>query len=504
MTEQEPWALAIDQGTSGTTVAAVAPDGTLRATRYREVGIQYPRTGWVEQYPGELVDVSRSLMLEVLADMDSVPSCIGITNQRETVIPFYRKDGSPAGPAIVWQCKRSAEICEEHRARGEEDILRERTGLLIDPYFSGTKIEWMLQNDTHLRAKASAGDIVFGTVDTFLIAALTGGRTVITDASNASRTLLYDITKGSFSPELASLFGVPMAALPEVVDSAGRRAITDPDQFGGLAIPISGIAGDQQAALFGQGCVRSGMAKNTYGTGSFVLANIGHTCAPPGEGLLTTVAWQIDGVRTYAREGSIFTTGAVLKWLRDGLGLIHAYDEVGPAIASVEDTHGCHFIPALSGMGSPFWRDDVRGAFMGLEQGTRREHCIRAVVDAAAYRTQDVLESMELQGNEQLDELRVDGGMTTIDYLCATQATLSRVVVRRSRTRETTVRGAGLLALVGEGFIPELDAVAENIGTQADAFKPDSAQSVRIQRDYESWKEDRDLLLLRQRQMHEG
>ncbi len=294
---------------------------------------------------------------------------MGVTNQRETLVVFERDGMRPVAPAIVWQCRRSAALCAEHRARGEEDQLRKRTGLLLDPYFTATKLEWLLAEQPELRARAERGELCAGTVDTWLIARLTGGAALVTDASNASRTLLYDLTRGEFDDGLCAQFGVPRQLLPEVRDSAGRVAMTDPASFLGLRLPVSGIAGDQQAALFGQACLRAGMSKNTYGTGSFVLVNTGTAVPAPVHGLLGTVAWRLGGTDTFALEGSIFVTGAGLKWLRDGLGLITATDEAGPLFDSVPDSNGCIFVPALSGLGAPYWDPDARGALLGLTAG---------------------------------------------------------------------------------------------------------------------------------------
>ena len=455
--------LAIDQGTTGTTCLLVGLDGTVHRRAYREVPVSYPRSGWVEQDP---LDLERSVLAAAadLLDSEVHPAAIGITNQRETVVVFDRKTLDPVAPAIVWQCRRSADICAAHRRAGHEDEVRHRTGLLLDPYFTATKIEWLLRDDPALRPRAERGDLCAATVDAWLIARLTAGRTVATDPSNASRTLLYDLHQGQFSPDLCALFNVPQPLLPDICDSAARIATTDPASFHGRAIPIAGIAGDQQAALFGQACLTPGMSKNTYGTGSFVLVNAGPSVPPPAHGLLTTVAWRLGGRDTFALEGSIFVTGAGIKWLRDQLGVIAAADEAGAVFASVPDANGCHFIPAFSGLGAPYWDPDARGALTGLSAGTTKAHIVRAVVEAMAYRTRDVVEAMERASSVTFTELRVDGGASVMDGLCQFQADLLALPVARASTAETTAVGAAWLAALGENLT--------DLETLAGAYRP--------------------------------
>jgi glycerol kinase len=452
--------LAIDQGTTGTTCLLVSLDGTVHRRAYREVAVRYPRSGWVEQ---DALDLERSVLeasAELLGGGDVEPAAIGITNQRETVVVFERATLQPVAPAIVWQCRRSADICAEHRAAGDEPGVRARTGLLLDPYFTATKIEWLLREDPQLRARAERGELCAATVDAWLIARLTGGATIATDASNASRTLLYDLHSGDFSDELCVLFGVPRSMLPEVRDSAGRFGVTDPQRFLGRRIAISGVAGDQQAALFGQACVTPGMSKNTYGTGSFVLVNAGSNVPDPGHGLLATVAWRLGGRDTFALEGSIFVTGAGIKWLRDGLGLISDSAQAGPIFDSVADSGGCFFVPAFAGLGAPYWDPQARGALIGLSAGTSRAHVVRAVVEAMAYRTRDVVEAMERSAGIGFDELRVDGGASVMDGMCQFQADLLGIPVARAASAETTALGAAWLAALGEGLLDGIDAVA--------------------------------------------
>jgi glycerol kinase len=481
--------LAIDQGTTGTTCLLVGLDGTVHRRAYREVPVRYPRSGWVEQdaldLEGSVLDACREVL-----DGDTAipaPAAVGITNQRETVVVFDRATLEPVTPAVVWQCRRSAAICAEHRAAGEEEGIRRRTGLLLDPYFSATKIEWLLRDRPELLPRAQRGELCAATVDTWLIARLSDGASVVTDASNASRTLLYDLHAGDFSVELCDVFGIPHAMLPEVRDSAGRLAVTDPQRFLGRRLPISGVAGDQQAALFGQACCRPGMSKNTYGTGSFILVNAGEKPVDPGHGLLTTVAWRLGGRDTFALEGSIFVTGAGIKWLRDGLGLIREAAEAGALFDSVADSQGCFFIPAFTGLGAPYWDPQARGALVGLSAGVTRAHVVRAVVEAMAYRTRDVIEAMERSGGTRIDELRVDGGASVMDGMCQFQADLLGIPVARAASTETTALGAAWLAGVGEGLLDGLDDVAAawRAGRRFEPSQP-GERPVEL---YEAWQE---------------
>jgi glycerol kinase len=389
---------------------------------------------------------------EAVAAAGSSPAAVGITNQRETVVIVERATLEPVTPAVVWQCRRSAEICAQHRALGHEDEIRNKTGLLLDPYFSGTKLQWLLENDPSLQERAARGELVALTVDGWLIARLSQEHRFATDASNASRTLLYNSREGQWDAGLCAMFGVPEVMLPEVVDSAGTIARTDTSTLG-FAAPISGVAGDQQAALFGQGCVQTGMSKNTYGTGSFVLVNAGEKMPPPAEGLLGTVAWRLQGKTTYALEGSIFVTGAGLKWLRDQVKLIASVEEAGPLFNSVEDANGCYFVPALAGLGAPYWDAGARGAFIGLTAGVTRAHMVRAVVEAMAYRTRDVVEAMETAAGLSIAELRVDGGASVMDGLCQFQSDLLALPVVRAGDAEATARGAAALAALGAGLV---------------------------------------------------
>lgn len=376
---------------------------------------------------------------------------IGITNQRETLVLWDRKTLEPIAPAIVWQDRRTADECARLRAQGSEHHVRDVTGLVVDPYFTATKLAWASK---HIEGANTAAA---GTVDSWLVAKLSGGRDHVTDASNASRTLLFDINRGAWSNDMAELFRVSLGNLPEVVDSSGRISATVPEVFGGIDAPISGIAGDQQAALFGQSCTKNGMAKNTYGTGSFVLINTADQRAPSRSGMLTTVAWRRGGQLTYALEGAIFITGAVLQWLRDGLGLIAQAPEAGPIAASVSDAGGVFFVPAFVGLGAPHWDPYARGTILGLTRGTNRAHVVRAAVESMAYQTRDVVEAMENETGERLTELRVDGGASVMDVLCQFQSDLLGIPVRRPRQTETTALGAAFLAGIGVGIWADRD-----------------------------------------------
>jgi glycerol kinase len=479
--------LAIDQGTSGTTCLVVGVDGEIHGRGHADVPVRYPRDGWVEQDADQLwQSVLAAAAAAITAAAGQAPVAVGITNQRETAVMFERDSLRPVAPAIVWQCRRSAGLCAAHRERGEEETLRRRTGLLLDPYFTATKLEWLLASLPDLHARALRGELCAGTVDTWLVARLSAGAELVTDASNASRTLLYDLRAGDFDDDLCAQFSIPRALLPEVRASAGPVAVTDPDAFLGLRLPISGIAGDQQAALFGQACLQPGMSKNTYGTGSFVLVNTGSVPPAPVHGLLGTVAWRLDGGDTFALEGSIFVTGAGLSWLRDGLGLLTESAQAGPLFDSVPDSNGCIFVPALSGLGAPYWDPDARGAFVGLSAGVTRAHLVRAVVEAMAYRTRDVVEAVEAGSGISLEELRVDGGASVMDGLCQFQADLLGLTVSRAASTETTALGAAMLAAVGEGLI-------EAPGGVAAAYKPGrrftpAQPGVRPEAPYAAWR----------------
>jgi glycerol kinase len=463
--------LSIDAGTTG--IRTLAIDERCRVVRssYREFTQHFPRPGWVEHDADEIWTATLATLSDVARETaaagESV-ACIGITNQRETVVVWDRRTGAPLHRALVWQDRRTAADCDALKEAGREPLIRERTGLVLDPYFSATKLAWLLREG----GVGAGPDLMFGTVDSWLLHRLTGGRVHATDASNASRTLLFDIGERAWSDELCDLFGVPASCLPEVRPSSGRFGVTDPDAAAGLSVPVSGIAGDQQAALFGQACFEPGMAKNTYGTGSFVLVNVGATRPDPVEGLLTTVAWQLDdGGTTYAMEGAIFVTGAAVQWLRDGIGIIEQASDTGPLAASVPDTGGVVFVPAFTGLGSPYWDPYARGTILGLTRGTGRAHIARAVVESMAYQTRDVVDAVTASAGIGLSELRVDGGASVMDLLCQFQADLLGVTVRRPAVQETTALGAAYLAGIAEG-VWDGPAAAAAAWTEEASYSP--------------------------------
>jgi glycerol kinase len=445
--------LAIDQGTTGTTCLVFDEQAEPVGRAYSEFTQHFPKPGWVEHDASEIWTVTQAVAGEALSDAQIRPgelAAVGITNQRETVCVWDPATGEPLANAIVWQDRRTAGRCDELRAAGHEPLVRAHTGLVLDAYFSGTKIQWLLEHVDGLREKALAGRAVFGTVDCWLLFKLTGEH--VTDASNASRTMLYDISAGRWDPELLELLGVPAAALPRVLPSAGVLGETRPEALHGHAVPVAGVAGDQQAALFGQACVDPGMGKSTYGTGSFVLLNSGFTFPSPKPGLLSTVAWGIGGSTTYALEASIFVTGAAVQWLRDGLGVIERADETEALAASLQANDGVYFVPALTGLGSPHWDPYARGTIVGLTRGTGRAHLARATLEAIAYQTIDAVRAMEAACEEPLSELRADGGASANAWLMQFQADVLGVPVVLPEIAETTALGAAYLAGVGVGL----------------------------------------------------
>jgi len=470
-TTNAPCVIAIDAGTTGVRSRAVFLDGRPAVAAYREFAQHYPTPGWVEHDATEIWNVAAETLRQVVSDVGRANVvAIGITNQRETVLAWNRSTGEPYGTAIVWQDRRTATRCDELAAAGHLGLIRERTGLVLDPYFSGTKAAWLLDN----RDIAVDDDLAIGTIDSWLVWNLTGGRRFVTDVTNASRTMLCDIRTCSWDAELCELLGVPIDALAEIVPSSGRVGTTAPDCGVPEGIPISGIAGDQQAALFGQACVRPGMAKNTYGTGSFVLLNVGETCPAPTEGMLTTVAWKLaDGTTTYALEGSIFITGAAIQWLRDGLQIIDDAAETGPLAESVTDTGGVYVVPAFAGLGSPWWDPYARGAIVGITRGTGRAEIVRAVVESMAYQTRDVVDAMTAASGTPLVELRVDGGASVMNLLCQFQADQLGVAVQRPVDQETTALGAAYLAGLAEGVWASVDDVGRQWGLEAEFIPAD-------------------------------
>jgi glycerol kinase len=465
--------LALDQGTTSSRAIVFDPDGSPVAMAQREIRQIFPRPGWVEHDPDEIWESQLAVAREALAKANLHArdlAALGITNQRETTILWDRATGLPIHNAIVWQDRRTAAACDRLRAGGHADRFRAKTGLVLDPYFSGTKIAWLLEHVPGAREQAEAGRLAFGTVDAWLIWKLTGGRRHATDLTNASRTLLLDIHTGRWDEELLGILHIPPGLLPEIVPSSGVVDHAGEDRLG-AAVPIAGIAGDQQAALFGQACFRPGMAKTTYGTGCFLLANTGARAILSRHELLTSPAWWLPGGIDYALEGSVFTGGAVVQWLRDGLGLIRSSSEVGALAASVPDAGGLLLVPAFTGLGAPHWDPYARGTMIGITRGTTAGHLARAALEAIAFQVADVLAAMEQDSGVAVPEMRADGGAAASDLLMQLQADLAGVPVARPRVSETTALGAAYLAGLATGVWRDLDDIAAH--WQADrVFEP--------------------------------
>jgi glycerol kinase len=453
---KDGYVLAIDQGTTGTKVLIFDHESNIRAHAYSEFTQHYPVPGWVEHDAEEIWEVSHKLVSDALSGASIRASeirAIGITNQRETSLLWNRATSEPVGRAIVWQDRRTAPDCDELKARGLEDAFRRKTGLVVDAYFSGTKVKWMLDHVPGLKQQAVSGELAFGTIDSWLVWKLTGGRAHITDYSNASRTLMYNIYDLCWDQELLETLDVPEAILPEVMPSAHVYGNTDPSVFFGESIPIAGIAGDQQAALFGQACYGEGLAKNTYGTGSFLLLNTGKDAVMSKEGLLTTIAWGIrDEPVEYALEGAIFITGAAIQWLRDGLGIIDDAAETELLANSVASNDGVYFVPALVGLGAPHWDAYARGTITGITRGTTRAHLVRAALESMCYQTRDVVEAMGRASGLNLKELRADGGAVSNNFLMQFQSDILGVALEVPLITETTSLGAAYLAGLAVGF----------------------------------------------------
>ena len=461
--------IAIDAGTSGVRSRAIFTDGRASVSSYLEFPQYFPQPGWVEHDALEILSAVRQTLSDVIAQLAPLPDAkivtIGITNQRETIVAWDKSSGVPFGRAIVWQDRRTAERCTELLPM--LPTVRATTGLVLDPYFSGSKVQWMIKNG---QAPRSA-DLAVGTIDSWIIWNLTGAKSFVTDPSNASRTMLFDINHMHWSEQLCDTFDVPLASLPTVVPSSGRcgvtQSFTNTDNKADInipgGIPISGIAGDQQAALFGQACFDIGSSKNTYGTGSFVLMNVGTACPPPTDGMLTTVAWDLgSGKPTYALEGSIFVTGSAIQWLRDGLDIIDNAAQIGPLAASVADSGGVVVVPAFTGLGSPWWDPHARGIICGITRGTTRAHIARAVVQSMAFQTRDVVEAMVRATGVPLIDMRVDGGAAVMDMMLQMQADQLGVTVVRPKDLETTALGAAYLAGLAEGVWPTLQSITES------------------------------------------
>ncbi len=459
--------LAIDAGTTGVTALLVSADLRVLARGYAEFPQHFPADGRVEHDPGEIWAATLTSLGELLDGPEASadpPTAVGITNQRETICFWDRETMGAPRRAIVWQDRRTAGICAGMREAGHEPLVEQLTGLRLDPYFSGTKLSWVRSEDPNSWRRITAGDVAVGTVDSYLVARMTRGLHHVTDPSNASRTLLYDLYTGQWSQELLDLFGVPRQALPEIVSSYGFIGTTDPGCFAGLELPIAAILGDQQAALFGQGCFVPGSSKCTYGTGSFVLVNTGDEVVPSSSGLLSTVAWQHpDGRREYALEGAVFVTGAAVQWLRDGLGIIDTADETEALARSVPDSGGVVFVPALTGLGAPDWDPYARGAILGITRGTTRAHIVRATLEAIAFEVRDVVDLVTREAGLAVPTLSVDGGAAANGFLCQVQADQLGVPVRRSAELQATSLGAAAAAGLGSGVWPSLDDVASHL-----------------------------------------
>ena len=452
---KEKYILALDQGTTSSRAILFDKESKIVHTSQKEFKQYFPKAGWVEHNADEIWSSILAVIAGVLSEKniraDQIEG-IGITNQRETTVVWDKQTGKPIYNAIVWQSRQTADICEELKAEGHSDTFRDKTGLLIDAYFSGTKVKWILDNVDGAREKAERGDLLFGTIDTWLVWKLSDGKVHVTDYSNASRTLMYNIYELKWDEELLDILGVPASMLPEVRPSSEIYAHTDEKLFFGRSAPIAGIAGDQQAALFGQMCFDGGMVKNTYGTGCFMLMNTGDKAVRSEHGLLTTLAWGVDGKVEYALEGSIFVAGSAIQWLRDGLRMFRNSVESEQYAKRVDSTEGVYVVPAFVGLGAPYWDSDVRGAVFGLTRGTSKEHFVRATLEALAYQTKDVLDAMEADSGITLKTLRVDGGVVRNDFLMQFQSDLLNVPVERPLINETTALGAAYLAGLAVGF----------------------------------------------------
>ncbi|MDM4015246.1 glycerol kinase GlpK [Roseiconus lacunae] len=465
--------VALDQGTTSSRAIAVDEKGSILGIKQKEFTQHFPRSGWVEHDANEIwetqLEVTRALLDSIPQDVSQAAG-IGITNQRETTLIWDRRTGQPIHKAIVWQDRRTSPICQQLIAQGANSMVQEKTGLLIDPYFCGTKIGWILDQVDGARDRARSGELAFGTIDSWLIWNLTGGRLHMADVTNASRTMLMNIHDGQWDDELLELFDVPRELLPDIRPACQVYEETEPSLFG-QAIKIAGSAGDQQAALFGQNCSRPGMAKNTYGTGCFMLMNLGHQPQASKHKLLTTIAASPDPKPSYAFEGSVFIAGAAVQWLRDGLGIIESSSDVESLAASVKDTDGVYLVPAFSGLGAPQWDPEARGTIVGITRGTTRAHLARATLEGIAFQVADVLEAMQNDAGEKIQELRVDGGAAQNDLLMQFQADIMQTPVVRPKMTETTAMGAAYLAGLATGFFPSLDSI-ESIWEVERRFEP--------------------------------
>lgn len=479
--------LALDQGTTSSRALLFDESGAIKGVEQFEFAQSFPKPGWVEHDPTEIWESQLRAARGVIAKLKSSASevaAIGITNQRETTVVWDRRTGEPIYPAIVWQSRQSSAICEGLRAKGLEEEVRSRTGLLIDSYFSGTKIRFILDVVPGAQARAEAGELCFGTIDTWLIYKLTKGRVFVTEPSNASRTMLYNIHQGDWDDVLLKALSIPRAMLPEVCDSSGVLGETDPEWFG-TAIPIAGVAGDQQSALFGQGCTSKGLAKNTYGTGCFLLMNTGEEAPRSGAGLITTVAWRLNGKLEYALEGSIFVAGSAIQWLRDGLQIIGHARESADLAQSVSDSEGVYVVPAFVGLGAPYWDEAARGTILGITRGTTRAHIARATLESIAFQTRDVMAAMAQDSGISPAVLHVDGGACENDFLMQFQADILGIAVERPAVLEVTAMGAAALAGLGVGFWRDRSDLDARVDSPT-LFEPKMSEDERESR-YRTW-----------------
>jgi glycerol kinase len=484
------YVLALDQGTTSSRAIVFDRQGEIVSVAQKEFTQIYPRAGWVEHDAMEIWGTQSGVAREVLERAGISPreiAAIGITNQRETTVVWDRITGKPVHNAIVWQCRRTAAICDELKAApGMEEYIRENTGLVVDAYFSGTKVKWILDTVPGARERAERGELLFGTMDTWLIWNLTKGKVHVTDYSNASRTMLFNIRTLDWDERILASLGIPKAMLPQVRPSSEVYGHTAPDTFGGANIPIAGAAGDQQAALFGQACFQTGMAKNTCGTGCFMLMNTGDQLVPSKNGLLTTIAWGVEGKVEYALEGSIFIAGAAVQWLRDELKIIRDAEDSEYLATKVKDSNGVYVVPAFVGLGAPYWDMYARGAILGLTRGAKAEHIIRATLESIAYQTRDVLEAMQEDAGLELRILKVDGGAVANNFLMQFQADILNVPVDRPRVIETTALGAAYLAGLAVGFWQSKEEIAANWKVER-KFNPAMVEAERTQL-YRGWK----------------
>lgn len=486
---EKKYIMSLDQGTTSSRAILFDHDGKIVKVAQQEFDQIYPKAGWVEHDPMQIWGTQMGVARQVLESTGIRPeevAAMGITNQRETTVVWDKNTGEPIYNAIVWQCRRTAPLSDELKERGLEDYIKKTTGLVVDAYFSGTKIRWILDNVEGAREKAEKGDLLFGTIDTWLIWNLTRGKVHVTDYSNASRTMIFDIHELDWDDRLLEELDIPRSMLPEPKPSSEIYGVTDPKTFGGAEIPIAGIAGDQQAALFGQACYGEGMAKNTYGTGCFMLMNTGEKAVTSENGLLTTIAWGIDGKVNYALEGSIFIAGALIQWLRDELRLIADAADTEYFASKVDDTNGVYIVPAFVGLGAPYWDMYARGTMVGLTRGANRDHISRAALEAIAYQTRDVLEAMQEDSGIDLKELKVDGGAVANNFLMQFQSDILGVPVHRPEITETTALGSAYLAGLAVGFWDNMDEISEkwNVDREFDpAMDEDHKEKI-----YKGWK----------------